>query len=886
METAICITDGTTLVDHIHEIKSWIYDGQLRLIVPSSTVENVEQLYQKSIEPKLPAKEATNLKSLVKLTKKEYPTFDANPRIAKAFLERVKAGKDYETGQLGRPIYEEEEKHAAVHFAQANEHYTPWKHIEEYEVKTESPTDGQGSWADKLRKKPSLANGTAANKLPKGPAKPKLVSKSGAENSPWKVRRNAPTISATDVPTLLRPMMSCALWRIHESIHRNDENQLFVLTDQQNVENVAERLNIIVRSVKQLREALSGRGYNGDLNTYGDLEREFGLQPTRGRPHVEIPARMPKEGLTDGFAQEDGIHRGKEVAEESQDSQKSRIEELAKESPTDLPMDHDVDGGTIRGICPDVQTQETLPIVTLGIGSHLLEKDVLQAQTDLAREDGKQLDENKKRERSAIALTEDLAVAKSSAKHASEETPIQNVQLQPSANIIWSRSFADALTGNTSNKALPVSIADNPSRAPLDPTTSPTKSSEQVVTPSKAPEEPEDSDEEVVVFQPKRLSAQKKSTQRSSRPSTPNVQPQHPPAAQSPRASTTKSHAITKPLTHTAKVVNAAIHPQPRQSNGPLPIIDPDAFGRGFAINTSPHPRGGSVRGMRSRHSPQSSVKNAVFDPSRPVSRPSSAHRQPRASPVRELLNASPHQVPRTPMHINDSTEKAQPMQMPIGTGRPLSGPTADLRTQMINAPVFQPGSASNPTLLPSVEHSSMQISGGPATQAPIGSGRPSSKASQQPANATPIPASTAPSGPSQHDPHFVRNLNPRTSAAAPQQDPDVVRNDRAGPPRYPSPQQYKSNPANPSYAQTPSSGRQHNRLASPPNGGSLPRPKGGAAPRSVKPSLFEPTLDHTRAYQPDTLEPRGSAVPEVQYVLKSGSTREQARGKGKLWVG
>lgn len=34
MEKITCVIDATTLVEHIHEIKSWIYNGQLRLVVP------------------------------------------------------------------------------------------------------------------------------------------------------------------------------------------------------------------------------------------------------------------------------------------------------------------------------------------------------------------------------------------------------------------------------------------------------------------------------------------------------------------------------------------------------------------------------------------------------------------------------------------------------------------------------------------------------------------------------------------------------------------------------------------------------------------------------------------------------------------------------------
>ena len=181
MEIPICVTDAHTFTDHIHEIKSWIYRDQVRLIVPSSckslisslytshslttrTVpENVEVLYQKSLEPKTASKEAPKSKVLGKPTKKEYPTFDANPKVAKAFLARLQAGKDYETGAHGRPIYEDEEKHAAVHFASASEQYSAWKDVEDYEEKPDVPA-GAESWADKLRRKQAVANGNTENK--------------------------------------------------------------------------------------------------------------------------------------------------------------------------------------------------------------------------------------------------------------------------------------------------------------------------------------------------------------------------------------------------------------------------------------------------------------------------------------------------------------------------------------------------------------------------------------------------------------------------------------------------------------------------------------------------------------------------------------------------
>ena len=131
-------------------------------------MENVDQLYHKSTEPKPTLKETPKPKLSSKPAKKEYPAFDTNPRIAKGFLERVKAGKDFETGHLGRPIYEDEERHGAVQFARPIEQYTPWKDIEESEEVSEPPMDGKESWADKLRKKQISANGSIENKSPAG----------------------------------------------------------------------------------------------------------------------------------------------------------------------------------------------------------------------------------------------------------------------------------------------------------------------------------------------------------------------------------------------------------------------------------------------------------------------------------------------------------------------------------------------------------------------------------------------------------------------------------------------------------------------------------------------------------------------------------------------
>lgn len=130
--------------------------------------DNVEQLCNKLQEPKAAVKEPSRLKTLGKTAKKESPTFDANPKIAKAYLARLQAGKDYETGAFGRPIYEEEENHAAIYFATNKERYSTWKDVEDHIETAEPPTDRAESWAEKLRRKQNATNGNTDTKTAKG----------------------------------------------------------------------------------------------------------------------------------------------------------------------------------------------------------------------------------------------------------------------------------------------------------------------------------------------------------------------------------------------------------------------------------------------------------------------------------------------------------------------------------------------------------------------------------------------------------------------------------------------------------------------------------------------------------------------------------------------
>lgn len=66
--------------------------------------------------------------------------------------------------------------------------------------------------------------------------------------------------------------MSFALWRIHESVHRNDLNQLFLLSDDQSLRSIAPKLNIVVLSSNDFRLRIENSLMKTNVNMIGELE--------------------------------------------------------------------------------------------------------------------------------------------------------------------------------------------------------------------------------------------------------------------------------------------------------------------------------------------------------------------------------------------------------------------------------------------------------------------------------------------------------------------------------------------------------------------------------------------------------------------------------------
>ena len=125
--------------------------------------EDVEQIYQKSKEAKPVPKEPSRPKSSGKPIKKEYPTFDINPLLARNFLLRLKTWKEDGAASEQRDFLQEKENHGAVSFQQSSEQYSPWKDVEVEEETPQTAEDRPATWAEALRRKQNLANGAGNN---------------------------------------------------------------------------------------------------------------------------------------------------------------------------------------------------------------------------------------------------------------------------------------------------------------------------------------------------------------------------------------------------------------------------------------------------------------------------------------------------------------------------------------------------------------------------------------------------------------------------------------------------------------------------------------------------------------------------------------------------
>ena len=170
MDPSTYVVDTVTLIERIHEIKQWVYDGSVSLLIPRSSklyaqasssrsltyvkaLEEVQKAAEVSLvpkdAPKDASKEATAKRHSGKPNRREEkPLFNINPRVAREFLKRAQDGDV--TG---------------MQFQSAEEEFSQWKEEEEKEAaKAESPVAPPTSFAEALLRKLNLKDGSNETK--------------------------------------------------------------------------------------------------------------------------------------------------------------------------------------------------------------------------------------------------------------------------------------------------------------------------------------------------------------------------------------------------------------------------------------------------------------------------------------------------------------------------------------------------------------------------------------------------------------------------------------------------------------------------------------------------------------------------------------------------
>ena len=618
--------------------------------------------------------------------------------------------------------------------------------------------------------------------------------------------------------------MSCALWHLHESIERNDPNQLFLLSDQTEIRSVAQRLNIIVRSCKELDATIASKINKVGLDTFGDLEREFGVQekiavsPTHDAGEVKGEDHVPDIANTDlkdedvmnnsvsseGTAKTEGNSIMHEQAVEKQSFERreekssvngDRYEDMVKEHDpiADTTARSGVENilkkpaesvGSVKGLVDTIIQQDSQQHLRGSITG--LKVDSVNSQRKLANQPA--------------------------SGHSAMQSPSGTPQPEPQS-VEPVQCLQEVQTINDTS---PSELMTTPSTSTME-----------------AAQEQEDSDEEVVVFipQPKRLSAQHKPAHQSSRPSTPKEQSQQKSGWQSPQKSLGRPQSKGKAARHSPNpsVVGQA-HPQP--INSPT-VIDPDAFGRDFRVNINPSPRHPHNSNGHSNHRSRGNVQNTQ---------------------VGQMPRNSPRRLSRTSPPRNALKENLQRLT-------PVPGPTPkDAPNHRRQASRASPRRGPTPN---AEEVTSRDVESRATAAAVLSESQFPESPMLEPTELESQIATALPDWSSSGSTDFVpRSANTEFK------------------PNSPQPKIYESNVI----VHRPS------------------RPAREFKPRAPKPKIFEAAEFVPRDFvpkttsgwtgvqhkqyspEPESIEPRPS-INDVDYVLKSGSTRASARGRGRLWT-
>ncbi|KAI4271321.1 MAG: hypothetical protein LQ337_006098 [Flavoplaca oasis] len=630
MDQLICVIDATTLVENIQEIKRLVNQGQIRLVVPHCTATALERKYAnlkeevnkkplRQVEPQRPRTSA-------KQAKIEYPAFDINPLVAGEFLVRVRSNEQ-----------------SSVEFQRDNEEYSPWK-IMEAEEENRSATENRPATFAQAVQKQNIERLLSSDGAGNGLVKPRLVARTtGSDGSPWKKSNKALSLPISEVPKDARPILSCLLWRLHEKgATRWDTDRTIFLCNNEEMTSLAKRLGISTRSISEVRDYCDKRRMVDMRETSGNLEEHFGIQEKAratesgvgvGKPReaAKSPARFePLEDNTQekyvahqekveaprsptthssasrGTAKSSGSEEKSVDAEKSEDQRASKVTDDSKlsEEKLEVALEAILSSGEKRSV-PGLlvtNTDQKKPTATLA-ASH-------QAPAQPAHSHSNTLDPEKEHSIAAwvrsLMSNGDLSGRNSPFSGSSIIEPVAP-EIEPVQDF-RPLTYRQAVTGKTDEAVKKQAPPPAPKRMLSSPRVSPVRNPS---SPKTETEDPADTDEDVVVFNPKakRLSAQKaqkaqqpEQTQQSQNQQAQQTQhiqhiqqPQPVQQAQQTQQNLQSQTPKTSPrVNHTRNVSGG--RPQSRGTNqrnarpGPPPvIIDPDSFGRDLLSNPQPN---------------------------------------------------------------------------------------------------------------------------------------------------------------------------------------------------------------------------------------------------------------------------------------------------------
>ena len=386
------------------------------------------------------------------------------------------------------------------------------------------------------------------------------------------MNKSAPKTSADSVPVALRPLLSYTLWRLYEE--RNTQgvgHSCILLTNDVATYNVAQTLTICVGTISQIRLLIASQTKVEDVDSFGELEREFGIRsPLPKRDPNWRKLKHKASEVNNGNMPNGGISDQKGIADDQKGNTGKQNGDVDK--PESQVIVHPINDRDLAIIHTEAGVPEIKSNITNMEGTPTVSEDQNSVQEWLTKADPTmhrlRIDDTEKAGLSNLTYKKPVdtlygvkaasipiekeVVGKpvNSSTQSSQQVDGQGIACQLIKNVVDTPIKASDLVTNpkpaatTFNNGISKSTYDSPERKGVSPQravtqnqqcSSPSAASSGSVPCSPRPssetnslstteaQEPEDSDEEVVVFNPraKRWSSQSKAVKDIPQPKSP-----------------------------------------------------------------------------------------------------------------------------------------------------------------------------------------------------------------------------------------------------------------------------------------------------------------------------------------------------------------------------